>query len=462
LSVEHHSGLKTAGGLPILLSAAFSATAAWASVESCALIVLIGGWLALRVAWPGSSSPALRRQILTRWACALWLSLIASWLIERGGIRGPLLWGTDAISLRFLIPGGVVIATMAALSGPMASSRRAHRLCALSAVAIAAALAWALPPRLVPGLPTPPTDLPLMLGFLDKASTDGMPMFGGPTPGARNFLQWYGAVVPLLAFASIAALRTTGRKGDVARLATACAIAYAILGLVKMRWCSYAMAFATPVVASWMSAWIRGSLPLGRAGFSRAGMWCTALAMAMTAGFAGRIAASYWTTPTTRPIPTRDVDVALRAARDHWESDLEARGISCRKVLTHVALGPQIMREWRASVLATPNVRNGAGIRKLFGWLLSPDLAQALREIRADGWTHALVICDPYPPEVEAYRRFAAISRVPESALLGAMARCPRSSLISQWQLGSRGTTMRLVRLPESEEAIAEWLAPGL
>ncbi len=458
LSVEHHSGLKTAGGWAILLSAAFCATAAWASVESCALIGLIGGWLALRVASPGSSSPALRGRILYRWALALWLSLIGGWLVERGGIHWPMLWATDGLSLRLLIPGGVVIASMAALSGPMASSRRAHRLCALSAVAIAAALAWALPPRLVPGLPTPPTDLPLMLGFLDKASTDGMPMFGGTTPGARNFLQWYGAVVPLLAFASIAALRATGRKGDVARLATACAITYAILGLVKMRWCSYAMTFATPVVASWLSAWIRGNFPPGRAGFSRTGMWCTTLAMAITVGFAGRIAASYWTPPATRPIPAREVDVALHAARDHWENDLEAREISSRKVLTHAALGPQIMREWQASVLATPNVRNGAGIRKLFGWLLSHDPAQALREIRADGWTHALVICDPYPPEVEAYRRFAGIAPATRSSLLGAIACCPPNSLIGQWQLGSGGTTMRLIRLPESDEAIAAWL----
>ncbi len=461
LSAEHRRGAGTAAGWAILLSAAFSAAAAWVSVESCALIALLGGWLALRVAWPGESSPAARLQVFTRWACALWLSMVGAWLIERGGIRGPMLWGTDALSLRFLVPGGVVIAALAALSGPLASPRGGRRLCALAVVAMAAALAWALPPRLFPGLPVPPTDLPLMLGFLDKASTDGMPMFGGPTQGARNFLQWYGAVVPLLAFAAVAALRARGRKGDIARLATACAIAYAALGLLKMRWCSYAMAFSAPVVACWLAASVRGRLAPGRAGFSRTGAWCFVLTAAVAVGFAGRIAASRWTTPATPSIPARELDAALRAAHALWASDVAAQGIPSRRVLTHAALGPQIMREWRASVVATPNVRNGAGIRKLFAWLLSADPARALREIRADGWRHAVIISNPYPREIDAYRRFAGEGAAPEASLLGVLERCPPSSLMGQWPLGSHGATMRLVRLPESDQAIAGWLASG-
>lgn len=443
------------GGWALLGSAAVLAAAVWASVESFVLVALLAGWLALRVVYPGASSPGVRAGMLLRWSLAHGLALLAAWCVERGGISGPLAWGTDSLSPRFLAPAGCALVSAWALRKPLSSQSRNVRLLAIAATAVVAVGSWMIMPMLAHQKPD--TDFGLMLGFLDKASTDGMPMFGGPVSGARNFLEWYGFALPLLPFAVRAAFRARGITGLIGRLVSICAMMYAVLGFLKMRWCPYAMMFAAPLIASWLAALVLKRFAPG--GPSRLMAWTMVLTAATAVGFGGRIAASYWPIPAGPSISKLDLDSALRIAADAWRSDIA--GQPGGGVLTHVALGPQIMYRWRTGVIATPNVRNGAGIRRLFHWLLATNRQGALQELKDAGWTHAVIVSDPLPAEVGAYRQFINDHTDIGKTLLGALQNSPEGALVGQWPVGHGSTTLRLIRLPRTDEEVARWSAPA-
>lgn len=468
---------RDGGGRALLWSAALGAVAVWVSVESCVLIALIGGWLALRVPWPGQTHRSLRLRMLFRWTSALWLGLLAAWVIERGGIAGPLAWATDTLSARHLLAGAVALCSLLLCRRPLASGTRAAILRSLGAAGMATAMAWVLADRIGPAPAGASIDPRIVFEFFGKASSDAMPLFNDTHPPLRNLLLWYGFPIAALPLAVLSGLRVGGPAGDIARLTSICAIAYAALGLVMMRWCSYAMLFATPVVACWLAhlghrAASACSRKHAQSKSARAEAlrprtkdrgtmieWCAALALALPIGLGGRIVASHLPVGPGESGARHEVDDAAFRARAVWERDRRALGIESRKVLTHAATGPMVMYTWGASVAATPNVRNAGGISKLFRWLLSTDPDTSLREMRKDGWPYALIVSDPFPPEIDAYRHFAGIGNGMDGTLLDALDHCPPSALVGQWPLGPTGTRLKLIRLPASEAELGEWSA---
>ncbi len=389
----------------------------WASMEGGYLAALLLGLLGLNTVLRREGDgrkmalDGLRSFIITlAGSCAVFI------VIERGGkLEGAWFW--DVLSTRHLCGLGVVLTSTMAFRRFWLAPAGWTRWLAGGLTAAIALAAFTLTESLQPAWMRD-EGVRRSLNYLLYATSDNLPfhrMEGGWLP---SLLLWFGAPLLIWPIALIRWLRFAPVSVASRWFVAALSVGYVPMGLLISRWNLYGSTCLAFLAAWWLAfvsfGWQRRRSSAAVAGVRREALLGMILA-AVAVGLAGRFCYASMPREAAQTGGNMALDEAIRELRAKWLSG----GASSRRVLAPIAWGPALMYFWDARVLGTPYYRNACGMEQSFAWFYTDEPSRAIEEMRASGWTWALVPAGWIPPEFDIYRKFLATERGAAAAAPG-------------------------------------------